>query len=123
MKMTVQQVFDAHQTLKAIVAGNRNLPQKGAYRLARMATKIAAEFVPIGERYDALLMEHCTPVEGTVGNYTLTPAFAAAWRDIAGDEIEVAVEPIPLALLDLGDDVPGAITVGELATLGDLVTE
>lgn len=123
MKLTVQQVFDAYQVLQAIVNGHRPLPQKGAYRVSRMKAKLDAEFTSISQRRDALLDQHAIAVEGAPGNYTVTPEFTAAWKDFASDEIEVAVEPIPLALIDLGDSVPGAITVGELSVLGDLVAE
>ncbi len=123
MMLRVQQVFDAHHALAAIVNANRPMPQKGAYRLARMKMKIDAEAVPIIEKRDALLKQHATPVEGSPNNFTVTPEFVAAWKEIADDEIEVAVEPIPLVLLDLGDTVAGALTSAELIALGDLVTE
>lgn len=123
MMMKVQQVFDAHHVLAAIVNANRPMPQKGAYRLARMKAKIDAEALPIIEKRDALLRQHAVSVEGQPNTYTVTPKFTAAWQEIAEDEIEVAVEPVPLALLDLGDAVPGAITVAELCALGELVAE
>lgn len=124
MKMTVQQVFTAHRTLTAIIDAGRPLPQKGAYRLARMHAKLRVEFDPIAAKYDALLLEHAAPVPDTVPQrYAFTPAFNEAWGELAAEEIEVAVEPIPLALLDLGDSVAGAITAAELISLGELVSE
>jgi hypothetical protein len=123
MRLKVQQVFDAHHTLNAIVSENRPMPQKGAYRLARLKMKIDAEAVPIIEKRDALLIRLAAPVEESPGNFTVTPEFAAAWKELADDEIEVTVEPIPLAMLDLGDAVAGAITAAELCVLGELVTE
>jgi hypothetical protein len=122
MKMTVQQVFNAHQTLTAIAG--RPLPQKGAYRLARMHDQLKVEFDRIAPKYDALLFKYATPVPDTEPQrYAFTPAFNEAWGELAGEEIEVAVEPIPLALLDLGDSVAGAITAAELISLGELVTD
>lgn len=124
MKMTVQQVFNAHRTLNDIVTAGRPLPQRGAYRLARMHDQLKIEFDRIAPKYDALLIEHAEPVPDTVPQrYSFTPAFNEAWGEIANDEIEVAVEPIPLALLDLGDSVAGAITAAELISLGELVAE
>ena len=124
MKMTVQQVFNAHRALTSIIDAGRPLPQKGAYRLARMHAKLKVEFDPIAAKYDALLIEHAAPVPDTVPQrYSFTPEFNTAWSEIADDEIDVAVEPIPLSILDLGDSVAGAIKASELIALGELVTE
>ncbi len=121
MKLTLNQVFTAHQVISLIISEKRVLPLKGSYRLARMLKKMQPELEPIAAKYDAMLAEHATPIEGQAGQYTLTPAFAAAWADFSKDEIDVDVEPIPLEQLDLGDNVAGAISLGELITLGDLV--
>lgn len=123
MKLTLQQVFDATPIIATIIREQRKLPLKGSYRLARMHKKLAAELEPIAAKYDALLAEHATPIEGEPGRYTVTPAFVEAWTEFAKDEIEVDVEPVPLAQLDLGDDEAGTISAAELITLGDLVKE
>ncbi len=52
-----------------------------------------------------------------------TEEFHAAMAERMSADIEIDVEPIPLAMLDLGDDVDGAIEANELQALGDLVTE
>jgi hypothetical protein len=49
--------------------------------------------------------------------------FAEAWKEIGDEEIEVDVQPISLACLDLGDSADGSILAHELVTLGDLVKE
>ena len=51
------------------------------------------------------------------------PEFTAAWKEIGDGEIEVEVEPIPLAYLDLGEGVDGCVEASELITLGELVRE
>jgi hypothetical protein len=51
------------------------------------------------------------------------PEFTAAWAEIAAQEIEVDVQPIPLSQLDLGDGVDGSIEANEFIVLGDLVSE
>jgi hypothetical protein len=47
--------------------------------------------------------------------------FFAAWAEIAGEEIDVDVQPAKLDLLDAGG--VSSITAGEFVTLGDLVRE
>lgn len=126
MELTVQQVFDATPILASIIREKRPLPQKGAYRVARMHTKLLAEWTPIATRHDALVMDYAEPAAADSAEPVSVPPdklaeFQTKWAEIAGEKITVEVEPIPLAHLDLGDSVAGALTAGELVTLGDLV--
>lgn len=137
MKLKVQQVFDATLVLARIINEGRPMPQKGKYRMARMHAKLLPEWTPINAQRDALITayDHHPVVKDAAGNDTgvlsdqfAVPAdkaeeFNAAWKAICDEEIEVEVEPIPLAQLDLGDSIDGAITANELVTLGDLVRE
>ncbi|MGC8534916.1 MAG: hypothetical protein ACP5QR_05210 [Rhizomicrobium sp.] len=133
MKLTVQQVFDATIVVDHIIRSQRKLPQKGKYRLARLHAKLAPEFKLLNERRDEMIKayDYHPPVadgQPAAADAYAVPAdkmaeFAAAWADIAKEVIEVDVEPVPLAQLDLGDDVDGAIEVHELVALGDLVVE
>lgn len=123
MKMTLQQVFDATPVLTTIINEKRPLPLKGSYRVMRMHAKLKPEYEPIAAKYDALLAEHAAAKEGEPGKYTVTPEFVAAWSEFTKDEIEVDVEPMPLACLDLGDAVAGSVSASELIVLGNLVTE
>lgn len=136
MLLKVGQVFQAAETVTAIINSNRPLPGNGAYRLSRLYGKlkveydlIAAERRKIIEAYD-----HKVPtIDGKVveeteanlnhANVVMVPGvppskseeFTAWWKDYSSEEIEVAVEPIPLT--QLGD----VITAGEYVVLGDLV--
>lgn len=50
--------------------------------------------------------------------------FMAAWQEIADQEIEIEIEPIPLDQLCFpGDLADGSITAHEFIVLGDLVIE
>jgi hypothetical protein len=50
--------------------------------------------------------------------------FQTAWKEIADEVIEVAVEPIPLDQLCFpGDLAEGSITAHEFIVLGDLIAE
>lgn len=120
MKLTVQQVFDATPVIATIINQSRPLPLKGSYRLARLHAKLAPELKTISDKRDDLLKQHATPIEGRPDQYTVTPEFAAAWTEFAKDEIEVAVEPVPLEQLDNGGGV-GMISASELIALGPLV--
>lgn len=135
MKLTAQQIFDATPVIATIIREQRPMPQKGAYRLARMYQKLKPEYDTINQRRDALILPYDFKVklkdaEGkeTGAEANGVPAdkdaeFQAAWKQIADEEIEVPVEPIPLAQLDLGDDTKCAVRADELVTLFVLVAE
>ncbi len=138
MKLTLQHVMDATLTLSQVIREQRPMTQKGKYRLARMHAKLLPEFNTINETRDGMIKAYDThatnksvdPATGIVIEIE-TPEwkvpddklaeFNEAWKKIAAEEIEVDVEPIPLAYLDLGGD--GSIQANEFIALGDLVKE
>jgi hypothetical protein len=133
MKLTAQRVFEVAPMVGAIIAESRPMPLKGAYRLARLHAKLEPEWRVIAERRDALILAYDhkdvppdapegTPPQPMVPDDKVEE-FAANWQQIAAEEIEVAVEPIPLSQLDLGPDKPSPLTALELARLGDLVVD
>lgn len=135
MKLKVQQVFDACMVLSMIIREARPMPQKGAYRLARLHAKLLPEFTTIANQRDALIMAYdykAKPKDATGKTIEDAPEqnmvpddkaaeFAEAWNKIGEEEIEIDAEPVPLEQLDLGPDKPAVITASELITLGDLV--
>ena len=144
MKLTVQHVFDATPILANIMRENRPLPSKGKYRIARMHRKLEAEWNLIAERYNALVKAYdytrLVMPDGTrVPPGTLEasgtppdavaqqavpddkmPEFLAAWKELAAEEIEVTIEPIPLDQLCI-DGEEGGISIAEFSVLADLV--
>lgn len=151
MKLKVSHLMDATLVINAITSENRPMPQKGKYRIARMSAKLTAEFEIINRKRNEMITAYNTPqlmpnpayneaATGTVDD-PITPKFiksptefmvpadklaefTAAWAEIAAEEIEVNVEPIPLSQLSLeGNDKDGSITAQELTILGDLVSE
>ena len=141
MKLTVQQVFDITPLLAKIKEENRPLPSKGKYRIARLHRKMEAEWNTIAERYNAMIKtyDHKRPmingvvVEATEENLQnpgvvmqdavpddKMPEFLAKWKDLAAEEIEVAVEPIPLDQLCI-DGAEGGISIAEFSVLDKLV--
>lgn len=125
MKLKVQHVFDATLLLSKIINEQRPMPQRGKFRLARMHGALLPEFNVINASRDALIMSYQTPTEN--GQWIVpedkAQHFAAAWQEIAGQEIEVTVQPIALADLDFGSEADGSIESHELITLGELVSE
>lgn len=125
MKLKAQQVFDATLCLAAVIRENRPMPQKGAYRLARLHSKLLPEFNVLSEKRDQLISSY--DWKNDDGVLAVPPEketeFFARWKEIAEEELEVAVEPVPLAQLDLGDAVAGSVTAAELIVLGDLVAD
>lgn len=142
MKLKAGHVWEATQMVAQIIRAGRPMPQKGKYRLARMHAKLMPEFTIINDQRDALIRSYefhakvngPSTREDPLGQDIIdspeftVPAnkleeFSAAWAKIAEEEIEVDVQPIPLAQLDLGDDTNGSVEASELAVLGTLVEE
>lgn len=129
MKLKASQVVAATTTLASIINENRPMPQKGKYRLGRMHAKLYAEWEQLEVRRKAIVEQHqeAVPVEGGDGGseptYRVSDAGEAEWQEVLAEEIEVAVEPIPLSSIDMGDTVNGSISANELQALGDLVSE
>lgn len=140
MKLKAQHVFDATLTVDRIIGSNRPMPQKGKYRLARLYAKLLPEFTTLNERRDAMItayghheMVDVMDTRTNTASHEPSPQFsvpadklsewAAAWKEIGDQEIEVDVEPVPLVYLELSDCADGSITATELVTLGDLVKE
>lgn len=140
MKLTAQQVFDATLTLAQIIREKRPMPQKAKWLLARMHTKLLAEFNPIAAQRDELIRSYnyhppslkvvgMTDAPVTVPdetNFTVPPdkvtEFNAAWAEIGKTEIEVDVQPIALDVLCLASDANGGIEAIELQSLGGLIS-
>ncbi len=142
MKLKAQHVLDATVVVAQIIRENRPLPQKGKYRLARLHAKLLPEFNTLNAQRDAMISAYGwqQPLDSNwdssrpdVGTPALSPNFSvppdklpefnAAWKEIGDQEIDIEVEPVPLAHLELADNVDGSITGHELVLLGDLVTE
>lgn len=121
MKLTAQQVFDAHQLLTQVILERRPMPLKGAYRLARLHAKLLPEFKVIEENRNGIILD-LAKGERAVPDDKMDE-FRAQWGELAGDVIELDVQPIPLAMLDLNPDGEGCFNAQELLTLGDLVAE
>lgn len=144
MRLKVQQVFDATQVLAAIINEKRPLPTKGVYRVTRMHAKLFPEFNTVNEQRTAKISayEHQRAVyaAGVVvppelvedalakGLATMQaavpddkmPEFVSWWNEIAGEEIEVGIDPIPLDQLCI-DGQEASISFAEFTVLGDLV--
>jgi hypothetical protein len=132
MKLKVQQVMDAYMALASIAGRQAAMPQKGKYRVARLESKLRDEFRVASERRDDMIKayDHKAKVQRgdqEVEDFTVPDdklaEFHEKWKEIADQEIEVDVQPIPLGQLDLGNDHDGAVSVQELIALGPLVAD
>lgn len=130
MKLTAGQVFAAFPVLSAIIADKRVLPMKGAYRVARMASKLQAEYQVIAGKRDAIIFGYdykAKVADGAEEVPTVPPdkveEFRAQVSELFETDIEVDVQPIPLSQLDLGPDRPAEISAAELLALGELVVD
>lgn len=138
MKLTLQRIMDAMPVIATIINERRPLPQKGKYRLARLHTKLTGEFEMASQHINEMIKAYDCPLTNTVtladgteetapvpGGFRVPddkmPEFNAARAAFLADEIEIEVEPVPLAYLDLGDAANGSIEAYELVQLGELV--
>ena len=123
MKLKVANVFASYVVLTTIINEKRELPSAGQYRVARMHDKLESEFKIASAHRDELITKFGTPKDG---GFSIEPEdanwkeFAEAWEKIANEEIEVEVQPIPLA--SLGESSKG-VTAYEFKVLGELVAE
>lgn len=121
----------------------RPMSQKGRYRLTRLHTKLSGEFKIINDKRDEMIKAYDyhpfvkvkdaegkdTAVDSDVvsENFAVPmdkmPEFTAAWKELADEEIDLDVEPIPFEQLDLGNSVDGCLTPQEFFTLGSLVKD
>lgn len=144
MKLKVGHIFQAAPLITRIINEGRPLPQKGNYWMARLYDRLKPEHELIVARRNAMISAYdhkALAIDGNVvedneenrlhARASMQPAvpddkmpeFTAAWADIANEEIEVPVQPIPLDKLSFGDDVAGSITANEFIVLADLVAE
>ena len=122
MRLKVQQVFEATQVLAAIINEKRPLPTKGVYRVTRLHAKLFPEFNTVNEQRTAKIVsyDHKNEDDQPAVPDDKMPEFVAWWNEIAGEEIEVGIEPIPLDQLCI-DGQEASISFAEFAVLGDLV--
>ena len=133
MKLKVQQIMDATLVVSRIIREDRPLPIRGKYLLARMHAKLLPEFTTIDTQRDGLITtyDHHPMTAGPDGvleeskEFSVPedkmPEFTALWKEIADQEVDIDLTPIPLAALDLGGE--SSIEAHELIVLGDLISE
>lgn len=137
MKLTVQQMIDATLTVSQIIREARPMPLRGKYLLGRLHTKLVPEFNAANAQRDALIRAYDVrqtqkvtlatgdEVEVETEEYMVPPdkmtEFLASWAEIASEQIEIDVQPVPVSALDLGGN--GSIEAHELIVLGDLITD
>lgn len=129
MIFTAGRLFEVVPILTRIINENRPMPLRGAYRLASLHARLAPEYLVIERQRDALILAYDYEAEDEDGVVKrMVPPdkaeeFRANWGEIAGEEVvSIDVEPIPLAMLDLGA-VAGPLTAAELIALHELVVE
>lgn len=141
MKLKVQHVMDSMLVVTNIINRQCAMPQRGKYLLARLHTKLSPEFKLIDARRDEMIKAYNNPQfretsdeERAGGAPALVevpgewqvpadkmPEFLAAWKLVGDEEIEVDIQPMPLAALSMPDGSDGMIEASELITLGELV--
>lgn len=130
MKLTATQVFESTLVLAQIIREKREMGQKASYRIARMHAKLFPEFQILAAKRDEMITAYgyiAPEGDPNAGMNAVPPdkvaEFNAAWAEFGKEELEVDVQPIPLAQLDNGDDKPGSMRTDELIVLGSLVAE
>ena len=131
MKIAAKTVYEATPILAAVINQDRPMPQKGKYRIARLHAKLYPEWRLLEDRRESILAAYRVSTvvkneDGSEGTLTAIPddqlpTAEAEWLAILSTEIDLDVEPIPLAAVDLGDNTNGSLSAQDLMSLGDLV--
>lgn len=133
MKLKAGMIVDAFAVITTIINEQRVLPAKVAYRLARQHDKLEREANAVKAHHDALVRELGEETFHEVGEgdamvristgHKVMDAnmeqFTKQWAEIAAEEIDVDIVPLPLDML--GDNT--AIHANEFKLLGPLVSE
>lgn len=134
LTIRVEDLRTAFPVLVAIINDKRVVPQKGAYRMARLYQKLLPEYQTITAKHDEIVVASGA-VEVPVNaadpdgpkNMQVPPdkmaEWAAAWKLVGDEVIIIDAEALPIEQLSLGDFVPGGITASEIVGLGALVAE
>lgn len=143
MKIKLGLVLQASETVTTIINQNRALSQKGAYRIARMYAKLKPEYDLIAARRNAMIEAYghhamvpppktkedplgqgaFVPAEGFSVPLDKMPEFVKAWADVAAEEIEIEIEPLPLDQLCPAGSEIAVVSAAELIALDSLVRE
>lgn len=134
MKLKIQHIMDATLLISQIIREQRPMPLRGKFQLARLHAKLVPEFNVIDQQRDALITTYNTKQEKVnaetgetteLDNWVVPPEqmsdFAAKWKEIADQELDIDVAPLALADLDLGSGTNGSVEAHELIILGDFI--
>lgn len=132
MKLTAERVLAALPVIDKIIAEKRPLTIKGAYRMSRMLQKLLPEFRLLEQRRDTLIesFDFKAVPDGAGPDAQPVPTvpadkvheFLTAWNEVLKDEIELELEPIPLAYLGPAD-AESPVSAAEMLQLGELLVD
>ena len=150
LKIKVRTIFEATPILKLISDQRRPMSQAGKFRVARMHAVLLPEYLAIVKERDAIIEPYGyhpmipkdlsmramaaagMPVpEGTEmieAEYFAVPPDKIAdwnekWNEMADEEVEVNINPIPISMLSPAGAENGSIEISEIASLDELVTD
>lgn len=130
MKLTMGQVRRAYIAVMEIAKNDRAMPDKGKYRVARLAALLKGEFEASEKARHDLIKSYGKATED--GGAMVPPEkigdYGERWLALEAVEVDVAVRAIPLSqiFMPAGEkDAPAVnpVSVGELIGLGPLVED
>lgn len=129
MKLTMGQMRSAYIAVMEIAKNGRDMPDKGKYRVARLAALLKGEFEASEKARGDLIKSYGRATED--GGALVPPEkmedYGERWIALEGDEVDVNVRAIPFSQLFAasGEKEPPAnpVSVGELIGLGPLVED
>lgn len=127
MKVPAGIVLAAYEILTRLIKDKEPMPTMGRMGVSLMLSEIAPKAQVVAEQRDALIEKYGESKEGQV-SITLAMAgwgaWVKEWTEVAAKDLEVAVEPIKISLLDSGY-VDRGIRIDEIGTLlaGGLITK
>jgi hypothetical protein len=133
MKLKAGMIVDAFTVLTTIINEKRPMTPKAGYRVARLHDKLERDARVVQVQHDNLVRELGEETFHEIGDGEAKKRiptghkvkdenmeeFQKRWAEIAGEEVEVDVQPLPLEVL--GDN--GGILPNEFKLLGPLVAE
>ena len=133
MKLTVGQLLAAQPALTKLAG--QDLPIKASYAIARLLSALQRELIVAEDQRGKLVRKHGIEADGQI---TVTPenmeAFQEEFSVLAGSEIDIDCQALPLSLIGCSDGCPaclhksekhdGALLSGaDWLMLGDLVVD
>lgn len=100
MKLKLGDIYVMMEHVKGLA--DLDVPIRTAFRITKLTQAITPDFEALENQRVGLVQKHGCPIEGSVnGDFEVPPenrqAFHAEFAELLDEEVEIALEPIPLS--------------------------